>query len=340
MKSLFLCLVTALKITFKYYMALYRIVQLCRLNAFLGALVLLVVLGPVGQLLAKEGYNVWAKEQIRFLHSKVQRDAYNPKLRVLMANAYYKDGQNIRAEKHLLKALELQPGFAEAHCNLGVILQAQSRLTEAKHHYQKALEADSIMVEALAGLGTLLCRTSQQKKGFALLEKALLLDPERSNARFNLAVAYHKTEDYLKAASHFKALLAYNMVYPGAKQALARAYYSHGLVLLQAKQFEMALSFFDKMEENEVHDQNVQYARGLAYLSLEQFKEAEIAFKETVRLQPDHVPALHNLATLYDHLDRVDEARTYYLRVGALAPHLHTIEAARNAQFGIDYLIK
>jgi len=321
-------------------MAVIRGFQTFRLNALLGALFALLALEAANPAYAKKGYNVWAKEQIRFLHSRVQRDAYNPQLRLLLASAYYEDGQNKDAQEQLRKALELQPDFAEAHCNLGVILHAQSRLTEAQDHYQKALDADSTMVEALAGLGTLLCRTSQQQKGFFLLEKALSLDPERSKARFNLAVAYHKTEDYLKAVAHLEALLFYNAVYPGAKRALARAYYSQGLVLLQAEQYESALTFFDKMEEYAENDQNLYYAQGLAYLPLKRFVEAEVTFKEAVRLQPDHVPALHNLATLYDHLDRLDEARIYYLRIGELVPHLDTIEAARNAQYGVDYLIK
>ncbi|MGB1719315.1 MAG: hypothetical protein ACPHO6_14205, partial [Candidatus Latescibacterota bacterium] len=42
---------------------------------------------------AKGGYNVWAKEKIRYLNSRIIRDPYNPQLRLLMANAYIEDGR-------------------------------------------------------------------------------------------------------------------------------------------------------------------------------------------------------------------------------------------------------
>ena len=113
----------------------------------------------------KRTYNLWTKEKIRYLNAKVTINPYNPQLRVLLANAYFDDGQKYEAKRLLLEALELDPDYAEAHCNLAVMLHGQGYEREAKHHYEEALRLDSLMVEAMAGLGTLLCRTERQVEG-------------------------------------------------------------------------------------------------------------------------------------------------------------------------------
>jgi tetratricopeptide (TPR) repeat protein len=46
------------------------------------------------------------------------------------------------AESHLLKALELDPGFAEAHVRLGRLLGQQERYAEAAGHFARALVQD------------------------------------------------------------------------------------------------------------------------------------------------------------------------------------------------------
>ena len=49
---------------------------------------------------AKGGYNVWAKEKIRYLNSRIIRDPYNPQLRLLMANAYSNDGRKFGQKEY------------------------------------------------------------------------------------------------------------------------------------------------------------------------------------------------------------------------------------------------
>ena len=60
---------------------------------------------------AKERYNVWAKERIRYQRERVQKDPYNPELRVLLAIAYFEDRSYSEAAGHLEEFLSL---FAES----------------------------------------------------------------------------------------------------------------------------------------------------------------------------------------------------------------------------------
>jgi hypothetical protein len=69
-------------------------------------------------------------------------------------------------------------------------------------------------------------------------------------------------------------------------------------------------------------------------------EQAERAFSSAVELNEAHVPALHNLATVFELTDRSAQAWHYYDRVRALAPHIGSIEAARAATYDEAYLME
>lgn len=288
----------------------------------------------------KRAYNLWAKEKIRYLNAKVTIEPYNPQLRVLLANAYFEDGRKYEAKRLLLEALQLDPDYAEAHCNLAVILHVQGYDREAEHHYEEALRLDSLMVEAMAGLGTLLCRTERQAEGLEYLEKVIAIQPDHVSARFNMAVAYHKIGDFKKSIEHLETLLQVDVTYRGARRALARAYYSLGLVRLQAQQPELALAVLAKAVEYEQDNESMFFAKGLAHLDSGDLAEAEAAFRRVIALSGDHIPALHNLGAICEKTERYAEAIQYYGKVQQLAPHLATIEAVKHASYNVNYLIE
>lgn len=288
---------------------------------------------------AKEAYNVWSKERVHRLHQRVLREPGNVQVRLLLANAYYEDGEIWEAEREMRRALELQPGYPEAHCNLAVILHAQLSLAEARYHYDEALKGDSTLVEAMAGLGVLLCRTGQGR-GIELLEQVLQREAGRHSARYNLAVAYHRAGDFGRAIQHLESLLESGASYPGARAAMAQACFGRGLVLLQAQQPDAALAFYSRALEYDSSDDDLHFAAGLVHLKLAHPTQAEAAFAAAVDLNPDHVPALHNLAGVYERSGRMERARQCYERVHLLTPHLQTIEAARNAHYDEEYLLK
>lgn len=288
----------------------------------------------------KRAYNLWTKEKIRYLNSKVIIEPYNPQLRVLLANAYFDDGQKYEAKRLLQEALQLDPDYAEAHCNLAVMLHGQGYDREAKHHYEEALQLDSLMVEAMAGLGTLLCRTERQAEGFEYLEKVIAIQPDHVSARFNMAVAYHKVGDFKKSIEHLEALLQVDFNYRGARRALARAYYSLGVLRLQAQQPELALAVLAKAIEYEQDNESMLFAKGLAHLDSRDLAGAEAAFKQVIALSGDHIPALHNLGVICEKTERFAEAVRYYGKVQQLAPHLATIEAVKHASYNVNYLVE
>lgn len=302
--------------------------------------VLLMMLASATVASAKERYNVWAKEKVRYHHDRVRQNPYNAQLRVLLANAYFSDGSYYEAVVELEKALELEHDYPEAHCNLGIVRHAQSMLVEAEKHYREALRLDSTLVDAMAGLGTMMCANGRRAEGIEFLERTLTYDGRRDDARFNLGVAYHKVGDYRPAIRHLETLFDRAPGYPGVESGLAKAYFARALTLLQAELPAEALAFLQKSTVLRPTSANVHYAEGLAHLGLDSLAAAEQAFSTAVALDEDHVPALHNLAQVLDLQDRPQEAETYYRRVARLTPHLATIEAARNASYDEKILLE
>ncbi len=307
-------------------------------SRWLAVLLLLPLLALPGD--AKERYNVWAKEKIRYHHDRVKQDPYNAQLRVLLANAYYSDGRYFEAAEELEQALKLDADYPEAHCNLGIVRHAQSMVTEAEGHYRQALQMDSTLVDAMAGLGTLLCANGRRAAGIKFLERTLIHDGRRDDTRFNLGVAYHKVGDYRKATDHLERLHERQPGYPGLGHGLAQSYFARGLTLLQAELPAEALDYFRKSGTLRQDAANVHYAEGLAHLRLDDLVAAEKAFVAAVRLDKDHVPALHNLAHVLDATGRPQDAERYYSRVARLTPHLDTIDAAREATFDVKVLLE
>ena len=309
-----------------------------RLQATVVSLVVVIICAAAGE--AKEGgYNLWTKERIRYLHQRTMQEPDSAGLQVMISKAYFEDGQPRKAEKHLRLALEMEPDFAEAHCNLAVILHAQRRLSGARQHYEAALAADSTMVPAMAGLGTLLCGTNRKVLGMEYLERVLILDPTRLKARYNLAVAYHQVGEFGNAIEHLHTLLAEQPGYPGGRNALSQVYFSRGLILLGANKPQQSLEFFERALEGG-EDDDFYFAAGIAHLKMKDLEGAEHAFSSAIELNSEHVPALHNLATVFELTDRAEMAWRYYDRVRALAPHINSIEAARMATYDETYLME
>ncbi|SVD29886.1 uncharacterized protein METZ01_LOCUS382740, partial [marine metagenome] len=210
----------------------------------IAASLLAVVCGWSSSSVAKERYNVWAKEKIRVHRDRVNQFPNNAELRVVLGTAYYEDGNLREAEVHLKRAIEIKSDYPEAHCNLGIVYQAWAHRSEAERHYREALRQDSTLIEAMAGLGTLLCASNRHAQGIQHLEGVLRLDVRRDDARFNLGVAYHKVGDHIRAIEHLGDLLKRRQDYPGARHGLAQAHLARGLMYLQAELLQPALDQF------------------------------------------------------------------------------------------------
>ncbi len=103
------------------------------------------------------------------------------------------------------KVLEMEPGHAAAHINLGTLYYNRQNYTEAERHYRKAVEVDPRYALAYFDLGNVLDETGRLDEGIRAYKQAIALAPTYADAHYNLALAYEKLKQPRRALPHWRA---------------------------------------------------------------------------------------------------------------------------------------
>jgi len=105
-----------------------------------------------------------------------------------------------RAPEAYQRAIELNPNNADAHVNLGRLLQLKGNLKHAKRHYEKALKAVANHQLAFYNLGTVFDELDQVDQAAEYYRKA----PSVPDAHYNLARIFELKGDELAAQRHMR----------------------------------------------------------------------------------------------------------------------------------------
>src|SRR6266851_2245726 len=100
------------------------------------------------------------------------------------------------------RALELDPHHADAHVNLGRLLQAEDLIEEAETHYRAALAESPEHATAWFDLGTALEDLRRAGDAVEAYRRAILADRRLADAHFNLARLYEKAGKKAAALRH------------------------------------------------------------------------------------------------------------------------------------------
>ena len=100
------------------------------------------------------------------------------------------------------RALELDPHHADAHVNLGRLLQEEDLTEEAETHYRAALAESPEHATAWFDLGTALEDLRRPADAVEAYRRAILADRLLADAHFNLARLYEKAGKKAAALRH------------------------------------------------------------------------------------------------------------------------------------------
>jgi Tfp pilus assembly protein PilF len=105
-------------------------------------------------------------------------------------------------------ALRVHPGNPMAHYQLGRLLLAQGRASEAEPHLENAAQRMPRNHEAVANLGVAALALGRSRQAVAHLERALQLAPDSSETRVQLARAQMALGDLAAAEASLRAVVA------------------------------------------------------------------------------------------------------------------------------------
>ncbi len=103
---------------------------------------------------------------------------------------YFFDYDAKAAEKELLRAIALNPGYAEAHHVYGWVLTAQGRFGEAETQMKEARLLDPLSAQLTADVGMPIGWGGQPERALKSCHKALELDPAFFGGYYCLAMNY------------------------------------------------------------------------------------------------------------------------------------------------------
>ncbi len=102
------------------------------------------------------------------------------------------------------QALELDPGLAAAHINLGRLYHQSKQVEQAEAHYRAAIRhADDPI--AHFNLAVLLEDTERPEEAIRAYRQALALDPDFADAHYNVALLFEARGQRSEAITHFRA---------------------------------------------------------------------------------------------------------------------------------------
>jgi tetratricopeptide (TPR) repeat protein len=100
-----------------------------------------------------------------------------------------KSAEALTAYRH---ALDLEPAFADAWCNLGTVHFHRGERADARRCYDLSLEHDADHLEANFNLANLLDDDGRREAALHHYKAAVRIDPSFADARLNLALLYDR----------------------------------------------------------------------------------------------------------------------------------------------------
>jgi tetratricopeptide (TPR) repeat protein len=117
------------------------------------------------------------------------------------------------------RVVEIDPGYAAAWNNLGLLQHRMGRYERAQACYRAALDADDSCCQAAFNLGSLHEDLSDLGSAIGWYRRALEMEPDYADAHFNLAGVLGKAGQGEAAAIHWRRYLELDLGSPWARIA-------------------------------------------------------------------------------------------------------------------------
>ncbi len=210
-------------------------------------------------------------------------------------------------------ALELSPGDARVHNNLGVALFETKRIDEAIAEYRKALELNPDYPEAHNSLGSALAGQGKFDEAIRHFEKALELKPGDARAHTNIGAALAEMGRIDEAIPHYAKALE-------AAPDDAETHNNLGIALARRSRLEEAIPHLEKAVSGKPESFEFQYNAGRVLAAARRFDRAIPHFEHAARLSGGlDANVLDMLGGVYAEVGRYSEALQAARRALAIA---------------------
>lgn len=118
---------------------------------------------------------------------------------------YFYRGEKTKAKAHLLKAIELSPGYVEAYAKLGWISSKEKSLEDALHYFIQARSLDPLSTKYIGDIGQVYYEQGLYDQGIEFTEIGLKNHPGDSWLLWIMGLLYLGKEDFEMAIHYFSS---------------------------------------------------------------------------------------------------------------------------------------
>ena len=242
----------------------------------------------------------------------------------------------IRAEKYLVKSIELNGNCAKAHNSYALLLSRDNNIDEAKNHYEVALKIDPNYACAKNNYANLLRKMRDDKEAEKYYKQALDDDEDFATAHLNYALLLSNTTDRkLEAENHYKKAIEINQKAKEFNSDFALPHISYAMLLNEIGRKIEAEEQYKKAIE--IDKNNFEAHLYYAQLLREKcrYYEARKVAEAAVRIKPHHPCAHATLGDIFANWGYFKEAEQEYKEALAnftslgskwkliIEPHIH-----------------
>ena len=190
------------------------------------------------------------------------------------------------------RVLEVNPNYAPAHNNLGVLFQQTGEHQKAKDCFEKALDIDPNYIEANNSLADIYSMVGKYLKAKSYYEKTIEINPNHPHAHNNLGATFNKLGEYQKAKDCFEKAIEISPNHP-------QAYNSLGVVFQELGKSQEAKTCYEKaiqINPNHFHAHN---NLGTLFLLSKNYKKAEVCYEKALELDSSSFIVQENISRIY-----------------------------------------
>ena len=220
---------------------------------------------------------------------------------IARGNEAEKDGKLVEACELYRKAVQAAPGYAKAHLNLGIGLEATGNVDGAIGQYEAALVIDAGDIYANYNFAKLLYARGDLARAEPLLRAALESKPDFTEAQVVLSNVYDAQGNLSAAARALEAALKQRPDYAGA-------WNNYGVVLSKLGRLAEAETALQRVTELDPSFLPAHYLLGNILAEQGRGADAVACYRRAIELRPEFPEAHANLGCALKELGRLDEA--------------------------------
>ncbi len=213
-------------------------------------------------------------------------------------------GKLLQAASSFKKLLTVDPGIAEVHFNLAILLTQLDKVKDAVASYRKAIKLKPDMTSAHFNLGTLLQSQGFLSDAAKYYRKAVTLDPDFFQAQGNLGAVLQQQGLLEEAEQCYRKNLS---LHPDA-----RAHFNLGTVLYGLGQHKAAREEFRNSLALAPDFADAWNSLGETQRDYGEMDKAILSYKKALEIDSDHDRAKYNMGEYLCLVDKLEDAIPYF----------------------------